>query len=269
MPADDQAVSSTAAGVEVKACCAAIYQSEYVRLLLGDSLHPGGAELTRHLGERLGLGPGDHVLDVASGAGTSAFVLADTFGCRVTGVDYAERNAAEANARDHSLCGFRQADAERLPFGDGGFDAVISECAFCTFPDKAQAAAEMLRVLRPGGRLGLTDVTLQAERVPEGLRNLVGVVACIGDARPAAEYRHILGQAGFVDFVEEDQSRHLAAMVQDVKKKIDLARLAAAIKQIDLGGIDLDAARQTAVLARQAIEDGVAGYVLLAAKKPL
>ncbi len=58
-------------------------------------------------------------------------------------------------------------------------------------------------------------------------------------------------------------------MVQDIKKKIDLARLAAAIKQIDVGGVDLDAARQMALQARQTIEDGVAGYVLLAAKKRL
>jgi|SRR5579884_204750 ubiquinone/menaquinone biosynthesis C-methylase UbiE len=269
MPAADEDVRSAAAAAEVKACCAAIYQSDYVRLLLGDSLHPGGAELTRHLGEQLGLGPADHVLDVASGAGTSAFVLADTFGCRVTGVEYGAGNVAEANARTHPLCEFHQADAERLPFEEGSFDAVISECAFCIFPDKPAAAAEMFRVLRPGGRLGLTDITLQPERVPEGLRNLLGVVACIGDARPVAEYRQILGRAGFVDFVEEDQSRHLSAMVQDIKKKIDLARLAAAIKQIDVGGVDLDAARQMALQARQTIEDGVAGYVLLAAKKRL
>src|SRR5713226_9353891 len=106
------------AAVDVKACCAAAYQNDYVRLLLGDSFHPGGAELTRHLGEVLGLGPGDHVLAVASGRGTSAFVLADTFGCRVAGVDYGDRNVAEANATNHPLCDFRAGDAEQLPFPD-------------------------------------------------------------------------------------------------------------------------------------------------------
>src|SRR6266581_4141441 len=145
------------AAVDVKACCAAVYQNDYVRLLLGNSFHPGGAELTGHLGEVLGLGPADHVLDVASGKGTSAFVLADAFGCRVTGLDYGERNVAEANAANHPLCNFRPGDAERLPFPDASFDAVISECAFCTFPDKPTAAGEMQRVLKPYGRLGLTD----------------------------------------------------------------------------------------------------------------
>jgi arsenite methyltransferase len=126
----------------------------------------------------------------------------------------------------------------------------------------------MFRVLKPGGRLGLTDMTLYAERIPEGLNNLLSVVACIGDARPAAEYRRILSQAGFEDFVEQDQSKHLVAMTNDIKKKIDLARFAVAIKKLDLGGMDLNAARETAVLAGKMIEKGGAGYVLLAARKP-
>jgi arsenite methyltransferase len=57
---------------EVKACCAALYESDWARLLLGDSLHPGGLALTERLGSLLGLGPGDRVLDVACGPGTSA-----------------------------------------------------------------------------------------------------------------------------------------------------------------------------------------------------
>ena len=53
-------------------------------------------------------------------------------------------------------------DAERLPLPDNTFDALVCECAFCTFPDKATAAAEFARVLRPGGRVGITDVTVAA-----------------------------------------------------------------------------------------------------------
>ncbi|HEY8694506.1 MAG TPA: methyltransferase domain-containing protein [Chloroflexota bacterium] len=253
---------------DVKACCAALYQNDYVRTLLGDSFHPGGAGLTKELGTALGLSGGDRVLDVASGKGTSAFVLADAFGCRVTGVDYGDRNVEEANARGHALCQFRQGDAEQLPFEAATFDAVISECAFCTFQSKRTAAAEMFRVLKPGGRLGLTDMTLFAERIPEALDNLLSIVACIGDARPAAEYRRILGEAGFEGFVEADQSKHLLEMVNDIKKKINLARFAVAINKLDLGGMDLNAARETALLAKKTIEAGAAGYVLLTGKKP-
>lgn len=254
--------------LDVKACCAAFYEDDAVRRLLGASFHPGGEGLTTELGRAIGLGPDDHVLDVASGAGTSAFVLADTFGCHVTGVDLGGRNVNEAKARGHALCDFREADAERLPFGRETFDAVVSECAFCTFPSKAAAAAEMFRVLKLGGRLGLTDMTLIRNRVPPGLDNLLSVVACIGDAQPAAEYRRILGEAGFEGFAEDDKSPLLRDMVRDIRKKIDLARIAVALRKLDLGGLDLEAARETARLAGQAVDDGTAGYVMLTAARP-
>src|SRR5689334_7344242 len=110
-----------ASAADVKACCAAVYQNDAVRALLGESFHPGGEALTRELGRALTLGPADRLLDVASGKGTSAFVLAEAFGCRVVGLDYGDRNVAEANAAGDPLCDFRQGDAERLPFEDGAF----------------------------------------------------------------------------------------------------------------------------------------------------
>ena len=63
-------------GSDVKACCVGAYQRDVVGLVLGDSYHPGGLALTRHLGRRLALAPGQRVLDVASGPGTSAVMLA-------------------------------------------------------------------------------------------------------------------------------------------------------------------------------------------------
>src|SRR5580658_3792078 len=84
---------------ELKSCCAAIYQSDFARMLLGDSFHPGGLRLTARLGECLGLCPGVRVLDVASGKGESAIFVAKQFGCQVIGVDFGLRNVEEANAR--------------------------------------------------------------------------------------------------------------------------------------------------------------------------
>src|SRR4051812_38201157 len=143
-----------------KACCAAAYESDWARLLLGDSFHPGGLALTERLGRLLGLGPTDRVLDVACGPGTSALHLAATFGCRVVGVDLGAANLARAAAEAErrglaALATFEPGDAERLPFPAASFDAVVCECSFCLFPAKTVAAAEFARVLRPGGRLGL------------------------------------------------------------------------------------------------------------------
>ncbi|MGH9266936.1 MAG: methyltransferase domain-containing protein, partial [Acidimicrobiales bacterium] len=84
---------------ELKACCAAAYQRDAVALILGDSYHPGGLDLTRRLGGALGLGRGQRVLDVASGPGTTAFLLAAEFGVEVDGVDLGADAVARASAR--------------------------------------------------------------------------------------------------------------------------------------------------------------------------
>ena len=86
-----------AESAELKSCCAALYQSDFARMLLGDSFHPGGLRLTARLGEHLGFGPGLRVLDVASGKGESAIFLARQFGCQVVGVDFGPENVKEAN----------------------------------------------------------------------------------------------------------------------------------------------------------------------------
>src|SRR5579864_4130453 len=157
---------------DIKACCATLYESDFARILLGDSFHPGGLRLTRRLGEKLNLRPGLRVLDVASGKGESAIFLARSFGCEVVGVDFGRENVKDATARASEagvahLVSFQQGDAEKLDFPDAGFDAVICECAFCTFPDKLAAASEFARILGPGGRAALSDLTRSTTLPPE------------------------------------------------------------------------------------------------------
>src|SRR5579864_248072 len=126
---------------DVKSCCATLYESDLASMLLGDSFHPGGMRLTQRLGEILELRPGMRVLDVASGKGESAIFLARTFGCEVVGIDFGFENVNQAAARGKDakvshLVSFRQGDAEKVAFPNASFDALICECAFCTFPDK-------------------------------------------------------------------------------------------------------------------------------------
>jgi SAM-dependent methyltransferase len=104
------------------------------------------------------------VLDVAAGNGNATLAAARR-GARVTSTDYVEsllqHGAARAKAEGQSVT-FEVADAERLPYDDGRFDAVLSTFGVMFAPDHARAAAEMLRVTRPGGRIGLASWT------PEG-----------------------------------------------------------------------------------------------------
>lgn len=257
---------------EIKACCANVYQSDVARLLLGDSFHPGGIRLTEHLGTLLYLGPQQRVLDIASGQGSSAIALARRFGCQVLGIDYgdeavkkAAQTANEAGVAD--LVTFQQGDAEHLPVADGAFDAVICECAFCTFPDKPTAAAEFMRVLRPGGQVGLSDLTRTGE-VPADLRGLLAWIACIADAQPISAYSHYLTTAGLTVDLTETHDEALSEMVQQMRTKLLGAELLVRLKKIELpSSVDFEQAKTLAKAAATAIQTHKFGYAVLIASK--
>ncbi|WP_370409584.1 class I SAM-dependent methyltransferase [Streptomyces fradiae] len=253
---------------QVKSCCAA-YSSDVVALLLGDAYHPGGTALTRRLADALALPESSRVLDVASGRGTTALLLADVYGCEVDGVDYAPANTALAQgaAQAAGLAGrarFATGDAEHLPYEGGSFDAVVCECALCTFPDKARAAAEFARVLRPGGRLGITGVTADADRLPPELTGLGARIACIADARPLSQYVEILAGAGLRTLHTEHHDRAMLRMIDQIEARLNLLRMTAPAR-LTTAGIDLDAAPAVLRAARTAVADGALGYALLVA----
>ena len=257
---------------EIKMCCAVAYQSEWATWLLGESFHPGGVALTEHLGRTLGLTPNMRVLDVAAGKGTSAIYLAQTFSVAVVGIEYGSRsveaataaaNAAGVGERVH----FQQGDAERLPFDAEQFDAVICECAFCTFPDKTAAASEIARVLKPGGKVGLMDLTRKGE-TPEDLQGLLAWVACIADAQPLDVYETYLRAAGLTITLCEEHNTTLAQLVQDVRTRLLAAELLLKLKKLALPIADFDQAKALARAAADAVRTGQFGYALLRATKP-
>jgi ubiquinone/menaquinone biosynthesis C-methylase UbiE len=263
---------NTTSAAEIKACCANIYQSDWTRLILGDSFHPGGLQLTEHLGAMIHLQPGQRVLDVASGPGTSAIALAQRYGCHVLGIDYSAE-AVEKAARvveqmglSH-LISFQQGDAERLPVPDNAFDAVICECAFCTFPDKQTAAAEFVRVLKAGGRLGLSDLTRTGE-VPADLQGLLAWIACIADAQPIHEYARYLSQAGLILDQIELHDNALLELIRSIHGRLLSAELLLKLKKIDLPAtLDFAEAKALAKSALAAIRANQFGYVALSATR--
>lgn len=253
----------------VKSCCASAYGTDAVALVLGESYHPGGLALTRSLLSRLQLREGSRVLDVASGPGATALLAAREHPVQVDGVDLGEASverarAAAAAAGLAERVRFHVGDAERLPFGDGVFDAAICECAFCTFPDKATAAAELARVLRPGGRLGLTDVTVDPTRLDGELSRLAGWVACLADARPAEEYARLLGAAGLRVVEEQAQQEAMATMIDQIEARLRVLRVMPGAAGA-LDGVDLDGVLAMVEVARGAVRRGIAGYTLLVA----
>lgn len=261
---DDQAL---------KSCCANVYQSDWARLLLGESFHPGGMALTEYLGTILHLRPGQRVLDVAAGQGTSAIHLAQRFGCSVLGIEYsrtAVENATQAAqaAEVAHLVTFQQGDAEHLPVVAESFDAVICECAFCTFPNKTMAASEFRRVLKPGGRVGLSDLT-RKDDIPDDLQGLLAWIACIADAQPLEHYERYLMDSGLAVQRVEPHDEALFDMVRGIEGKLLGTELLVKLKKIQLPTeIDFDQGKKMVKAAATAIKAQKFGYAIITAEKP-
>jgi ubiquinone/menaquinone biosynthesis C-methylase UbiE len=125
--------------------------------VIGTTLQITGESLC----EAVDLSAGQRVLDVAAGNGNAALAAARR-GCQVTAADYVAALLADAKSRAASeglRIESREADAEALPFADGSFDAVLSTFGVMFAPDQERAAAELQRVCRPGGRIGLANWT--------------------------------------------------------------------------------------------------------------
>jgi ubiquinone/menaquinone biosynthesis C-methylase UbiE len=241
-----------------------------VRWLLGGELHPGGERTTRRALELIKLRAGERLLDVASGTGESAMLAAREFGCLAAGVDYSAQavRGAQATADARGLCnrvGFARGDAEALPFGDCSFDAALCECSLCMFPDKPRALAELRRVLRPGARLAISDVTADHARLPETLRGAMARVACVGTALSADGYRLMLERAGFDLLREEDRAADAAALALRVEDRLRGARLIG-WHQAD-GAPTLEDAIHIVRVAREALAGGTLGYAIFLASR--
>lgn len=152
-----------------------------------------------------GLKPGEVVLDIGSGGGLDAFLAAGKVGPtgRVIGVDMTpamlERARAAAERNQIANVEFRQGYAEDLPVADGEVDVIISNCVINLTEDKGHVFREAFRVLKPGGRLEVSDVVTSGP-VPIELReSAAGWAECVTGALPEQEYLDLIAQAGFVD----------------------------------------------------------------------
>jgi SAM-dependent methyltransferase len=255
----------------VEACCAALYESPAVRWFLGDELHPGGKAATRRSLQLVELRAGERLLDVGAGPGASAILAAREFGCIVAGVDYGAGAVREAQraADAAGLCdrvGFVTGEAGALPFGDGEFDAVLCECSLSTFPDKSRAIAEMRRVLRPGGRVAISDVVAEHARLPEPLQGTIATLACVGGALALEGYERLMSQHGLATFAIEPLDAEAARLAGRLEDRLRAGRLLERCRGSEWCPFGFDEAIGAVRLARRAIDEGALGYSILAAR---
>jgi arsenite methyltransferase len=149
------------------------------------------------------LKPGETVLDLGSGGGFDCFLAVKEVGASgtVIGVDMtpAMVSKARANAENagYKNVGFRLGEIENLPVADGIVDVIISNCVINLSPEKARVFQESFRVLKPGGRLAISDV-ITSTVLPEYLKNDMTLLAgCISGASTISEIESMLNAAGF------------------------------------------------------------------------
>ncbi|MEE9134949.1 MAG: methyltransferase domain-containing protein [Nitrososphaerales archaeon] len=245
-----------------------IYCNDIVRLVLGDSWHPGGLELTTKLGHSLNLTEDDAVLDVACGIGSSGLHMAKSFGCSISGIDSSDKNIDEANKVSSGMsipqrAEFKVGESARIPYNDDSFTAVIVECAMSGFTNPDLALGEIRRVLKPQGRLGITDLAVDGDLPPELQKGLEPF--CINIEMTPSRYEELLAQNGFVDVSITDSTNSLLELLEAIKKKVFLVEILKGIGKLKLTDEDLAYWKRLLSMVKENVNSGRIRYIMLTA----
>jgi SAM-dependent methyltransferase len=199
---------------------------------------PEGANLNLGCGNPLALAsitPGEVVLDLGSGAGFDAFLAAARVGPegQVIGVDMTlemiERARANATRGGYANVDFRLGEIEALPVADASVDLVISNCVLNLVPDKPRAFAEIVRVLKPGGRFAVSDIVLDGP-LPKCLQgDPDGYCSCVSGAIARDEYLAGLAAAGLVDVRVESEADAIDLLSDDDEIGADMRGIATSV----------------------------------------
>jgi len=181
------------------------------------------------------LRPGETVVDLGSGAGMDSFLAARQVGPtgRVIGVDMTPAMIEKARANAHKVdlhnVEFREGRIEELPLDDESADVILSNCVINLSPEKERVYREAYRVLRPGGRLMVSDIVLERPLPAAVVESIDAYLGCVGGASLRAEYLETIRKAGFAEVRVDREASFLDAMalddpaVQAVMKELDIS----------------------------------------------
>ena len=186
---------------------------------------PDGANMGLSCGNPAALAalkPGETVLDLGSGGGFDVFIAGRKVGAtgRAIGVDMTPEMLAKARhniAHYRKQTGldnaeFRLGEIEHLPVADNSEDAIISNCVINLSPDKAQVWREMARVLKPGGRVAVSDMALLKPLPAEVLKMVEALIGCVAGAVLVSETGRMAKEAGLTDIVLKSKAGYVEAL---------------------------------------------------------
>jgi arsenite methyltransferase len=213
--------------------------------LLDGPLHPGGRTATENLLDRAAVGSETRLLDIGCGTGDT-LGLARERGAQAVGLDHQPTDAGDV-----------QGDLMALPFRETGFDVVLGECVLCLSPDLGRTLEDVERILQPGGRLALSDITVEGQ--PPTLPAPIDELLCLNGPREQADIRRQMEYAGFEIREMQIHRDDLLAMRDRLGDAVDYERLVSALGD---RGTHL---REGANGLERAIESGRLGYVSIIA----
>jgi len=216
----------------------------------------------------MGLMSRDTVLDAACGLGESSRFLAKEYSCKVFGVDLSRTLARSASTTcDGVDADYLVGDGEHLPLRSDSFTAVISECSICLMPEAKEGLREVFRALRPGGRLGITDIVVDGP-LPSELEQTLMRFLCISREISSSEYSAAIEAEGFELVEMTDQSNSLNELLETLRKRLFLAELLTAVRKLPVARHQLDQGKHLVSLAKSAVNNGSLRYSMITAQKP-
>jgi arsenite methyltransferase len=224
--------SSSCCGTGISCCGSTPQEADKLATELGYSVEelkslPEGANMGLSCGNPAALAalrPGETVLDMGSGGGFDVFIAGRKVGPtgRAMGVDMtpemlakARRNAADYRERTGlNNVEFRLGEIEHLPVADNSVDVIISNCVVNLSPDKPQVWREMARVLKPGGRVAVSDMALRKPLPADVLKMVEALVGCVAGAALVSDTERMAREAGLTDITLKAKPEYVEALTQ-------------------------------------------------------
>jgi len=241
------AVQESSCCGQVSSCCGSASTHETISKSIGYTdedmqIVPDGANLGLGCGNPIAIASlkeGEVVVDLGSGAGFDCFLAAKKVGDKgkVIGIDMtpemiykARENAQKGN---YSNVEFRLGEIENLPVADNSADIIISNCVINLSPQKIMVFKEALRILKPGGRLMISDIVLLMD-LPDFIKNSAeAYVSCISGAIKKDEYIQLVNEAGFLDIeILEEVSFPVDTMLNDSSIKAIVENFSVSLEEL-------------------------------------